>query len=202
LKRRILKRYFAALFLLGIIYWIPFGIISLSSRSSIISSIDQLPDSDAVIIFGTLVKESGEVTPLLKERLEAGRAILNAGKSKTIIVSNTKAAAHVMAKYLLQAGVPPHLIEVDTLADKTPDTCLYEKNTHTSARKVIFVSQGFHLPRLLFQCKKLCVNGTAFPAEALNTDRNDYPLFTKATVRTSRYTREAGLTWLAVLGIY
>jgi len=56
---------------LGLVYWVPFVVILIRSQSQIISSIDQLPDSDVAIVFGTLVNDSGLVTPLLKERVEA-----------------------------------------------------------------------------------------------------------------------------------
>jgi len=177
-------------------------VILVGSQSRIISSIDQMPDSDVAIVFGTLVNDSGVVTPLLKERLEAGKLMLQAGKCERIVVSNTRNAADVMAKYLYAAGVSPALVEVDTQAYKTPDTCLYEKRTHSEDRKIIFISQGFHLPRLLFQCKNACLEGVAFPAEAVNAvDRSD-SFVTKLIVRTERYTREAGLVWLVCLNIY
>ena len=76
------RKTFLTLLLLFILYWIPFGIIFLKAESNIISSINRLPDSDVTIIFGTLVNDGGDVTPLLKERLEAGKAILESGKSK------------------------------------------------------------------------------------------------------------------------
>ncbi len=175
----------------------------ISNRSNIIDSIDQLPVSDAVIIFGAHVTEDGEVTPLLKERLDAGKAIVTAGKSKKIVVSNTENAANIMAQYLQKEGVEASLIEIDTQAVKTTDTCSYEKKQHTENRSVIFVSQGFHLPRLLFQCQKIGIQGIAFPAEVLHTiDSSEYSFITKVTTRASRYLREAGLTWLAVLNIY
>ena len=56
---------------LGLVYWVPFVVILIRSQSQIISSIDQLPDSDVAIVFGTLVNDSGLFTPLLKERVEA-----------------------------------------------------------------------------------------------------------------------------------
>lgn len=186
-----------------ILYWLPFIIIALNGRSNTVANINQLPSSDAVIIFGTIVDASGNVSPLLKERLDAGKAILEAGKAKRIVVSNTETAANIMAEYLFANGVDPDLVEKDIQADKTPDTCENEKEKYPESRKLIFVSQGFHLPRLLYQCNKLDIKGIAFPAEKLNT-RNpaDYSFLTKFRVRTARYIREAGLTWFAFLNIY
>ena len=108
-----------------------------------------------------------------------------------------------MAEYLYHQGVSQNVVEVDIQAEKTPDTCRYEKKEHPEERKIIFVSQKFHLPRLLYQCKQLDVEGIAFPAGAIDIiDDSEYSNFTKFKVRTGRYIREAGLTWLAFLNIY
>lgn len=184
------------------IYWLPFFIIMLEGQSNIIDSIDELPEAEVAIIFGTQVSES-EVFPLLKERLDAGKKLLEMKKVKKLVVSNTEDAANIMAQYLIKEGVEEDLIEIDIQAEKTPDTCKYEMNEHPEKREIIFISQGFHLSRLLFQCKKVGVEGIAFPAETLRTiNSSEYSIFTKISTRTFRYTREAGLTWLAVLNIY
>ncbi|MCK4635894.1 MAG: YdcF family protein [Candidatus Moranbacteria bacterium] len=193
--------------ILIVIYLLPLQIITLTTKSKIIPTINQLPESDAIIIFGTVVREN-KISPLLKQRLEAGEKIYHSSRERFqtvphIVVSNTESTTKVMAEYYHNKNIPSDSIELDVQAEKTPDTCRYEKQQYPNGRKVIFVSQGFHLPRLLYQCKKLGVEGIAFPAEKLdNTNKSDYSLFTKITVRTERYFREAGLTWLAVLNIY
>lgn len=203
MKRKLFKKAIIATAILVILYWLPFIIITLSNQSNIVSFVDQLPNSDAVIIFGTLVNESGDISPLLKERLDAGKAILESGKAKKIVVSNTEVAANVMANYLFTHSINKNLVEIDIQADKTPDTCAYEKENYPEKRKLVFVSQGFHLPRLLYQCNQRNVQGIAFPAEVLTTiDRSGYSFLIKLQIRTGRYIREAGLTWLAFLNIY
>lgn len=53
------------------------------------------------------------------------------------------------------------------------------------------------------QCKKLGLEGTGYPAEAIETiERTPLPLWQKLQIRTWRYVREAGLSWLAWLNIY
>lgn len=203
MKRKIFKKALLVLLALTAIYWLPFVVIMLRGQANIVNSIDQLPDSDAVIIFGAHITKENEATPLLKERLDGGKVIMETGKAKKIVVSNTKDAANVMAKYLVDKGISSDLIEIDAQADKTPDTCKYEINKHPEKRKLIFVSQGFHLPRLLFQCKKEGVEGIGFSAETLGIiDRSQYPFFARIYTRAVRYAREAGLTWLAFLNIY
>ncbi|HNT29474.1 MAG TPA: YdcF family protein [bacterium] len=202
--RKLVKRY--ALFIIisaVILFWLPWTLISVTSSDSIIRVIDELPVADAVIIFGTRVDDTGEISLLLRERLEAGIAILDAGKAESIVVSNTEYASVVMAEYLLAAGISKDRIEIDTAADKTPDTCTNEINTHGDNRSLIFVSQGYHLPRLLYQCRRAGITGIAFPAESAQiSDRPAYPITTILLTRAGRYTREASLTWLACLGLY
>lgn len=186
-----------------VLYWLPFICITVSGQPGITSSIDELPAVDAVLVFGTLVGKDLNITPLLKERLEAGIEILRSGRSRKIVVSNMKTASMVMARYIYEKDIERGLVEIDPLADDTPDTCSFERRNHPEKRTVIFVSQGFHLPRILYQCRQAGVEGTGFPAEKLHMEgREEYPLITRITTRVYRYTREAGLTLLAVLGIY
>ncbi len=185
-----------------VFYFVPFWAICLTDQANIIDQADKLPNSEAVLIFGTVVR-NGQISPLLKERLEAGKKIMEVGKTEKLVVSNMENATNIMANYLYETGIPKNKIELDPQAEQTPDTCKYEKQQHPEGRKVIFVSQRFHLPRLMFQCKKAGVEGVGFPAESINIiDSSQYSLFTKFSVRSKRYFREAGLTWLALLNIY
>lgn len=186
-----------------VLYWLPFICIVFSARDQMVDSIDQLPVSDAVIVFGAHINEQNEVTPVLKERLEAGERILVEQKAKRIVVSNTAEAANVMASYLELQELSADVIEIDPHAVKTTDTCVFEKQQHPEGRSVVFVSQRFHLYRILYQCKKYGVTGVGLPAESVpSIDRSQYSWFTKATTRSERYIREAGLSWLSVLGLY
>lgn len=203
MKKRTIIRGILISLILFIVFWLPFLIILIMSQYNTFHSINDLPDSDAIIIFGAHITDNQEVSPLLKERLDAGTAIFNEGKIKTIVVSNTEKAAQVMAEYLEDQGIPPKSIEIDTQAVATPDTCTYEIEQHPEKRKLILISQGFHLPRLLYQCSKIGVNGIAFPAESIESiDRSQYSLYTIISTRTNRYLREAALTWLSIVGIY
>lgn len=201
------KKILLAIAVVIAIYLLPIQIITLTTEHKIIQNISELPESDAIIVFGTVVRNS-QVSPLLKERLEAGKEIYRFNRKQfestpKIVVSNEGVATGTMTEYLHKENIPLKFIEIDTQAEKTPDTCRYEKQQHPNNRKVIFVSQSFHLPRLIYQCKKLNVDGIAFPAENVRTNnQSEYSLFTKTIVRTQRYFREAGLTWLAVLNIY
>lgn len=193
----------AVLLVFVCLYWLPFICIVIGARDQMVKSIDQLPVSDAVIVFGAHITEQNEVTPVLQERLEAGKRVFVEQKAKRVVVSNTAEAANVMANYLERQELSADVIEIDLHAVKTTDTCVFEKQQHPEGRSVIFVSQRFHLYRILYQCKKHGVTGIGFPAESVpSIDRSQYSWFTKATTRSERYIREAGLSWLSVLGLY
>ena len=186
--------------LLFLIYWLPF--IFILSYYKPYKNIHSLPYADAVIVFGTLVKNN-IVSPLLKERLDTSIHIYHAHKAKKIVVSNTRRASLVMHQYLVNNNIPSKDITLDVTAIKTPDTCKYEKKQFPKTRKLIFVSQGYHLPRTNYQCQKLGIHASLFPAEQL--EKNRAKIFSSIkvfTIRTKRYFREAGLTFLAVLNIY
>lgn len=194
------KKITKILLILLFLYWLPFLYIFVTHQSH--QKIESLPVSDAVIVFGTLVRD-GKVSPLLKERLDASIAIYQANKVEQIVVSNRAKASAVMHQYLLENGIPPEAIAVDNSADKTPDTCRYEKKIYSNPRKLIFVSQAYHLPRIAYQCKKLGITAVSFPAENIRKQRASlFSSFDVFFIRTKRYFREAGLTLLALLGIY
>lgn len=185
------------------IFILPNIIIHQTTKKNIFKKINNIPQSDIIIIFGTLIDDSGTISPLLLERLEAGKTLLKNTKGKKIVVSNTEHGANVMKKYLVKNGVKEKNIEVDNQANTTLDTCKFEKKEHNTQRKVIFISQGYHLPRLIFQCQKIGINGNAYPAENINiTDKSQYPFLLKMRVRSWRFIRESFLIWMSVLGVY
>lgn len=188
------------LILLFIIYWLPFLLIWSDSYPQ--ENIARLPPSDAVIIFGTRVRK-GLVSPLLKERLDAAMAIYYSKKAQRIVVSNRRKASLIMKQYLINHGVPAKKIDIDSQAERTPDTCRYEKKLHPQPRRLIFVSQGYHLARISYQCQKIGVSAVTYPAENIRNNRASlFQSFDIFWIRIKRYTREAGLTWLAFLNIY
>lgn len=201
--RKKIKKILFYLIVLIFIYFLPFLIIYFKNKEKIVFSLENLPQNDVVIVFGTIVNDKNEISPLLKERLDAGIKILEDKKTEKIVVSNTEKATQIMANYLYEKNVSKEKVELDIQADKTPDTCRFEKEKHPENRQVIFVSQNFHLPRLIYQCEKVGVKGIGFAPEKLNLiDRSQQSFTTKIFTRTQRYFREAGLTWLAILGIY
>lgn len=143
------------------------------------------------------------ISPLLKERLEGGKMIYDAGKTQKIVVPNTPFAASVMKDYLAAKWVASWDIYLDTWAVTTVDTCLFEKQQHPNWRSAIFVSQGFHIPRVVYQCHREWVQWVGLVVDRLGIiDRSQYTPWTKLRIRSGRFFREALFDWAAILKIY
>lgn len=155
--------------------------------------------ADAALIFGALVR-SGEVSALHSERLDTGAMLWGDGTVDTLVVSNAARAAGIMKEYLIVQGVPAAAIEIDGQAQATPDTCVAEA-ARATARRVIMVSQAYHLPRIALQCRRLGVDGQ-YVKSIRNSSADAASLWTKIRVRSLRYTREALLVWAELLGQY
>ncbi len=137
------------------------------------------------------------------ERLLTAKVLLDRGIVKHVRVSNTEAPASAMKDFLVQIGVDSSKIEVDGSAVVTEDTCISERKDHLELRSVIFISHGYHLPRLQYLCDKLGIKGIGFPAERLHTTpRIELPFITTWKIRYERYQREALLTLMKMLGFY
>ncbi len=152
----------------------------------------------AALIFGAVVR-NGLISPLHRERLDTGMKLLKIGTVERLVVSNTPVAAEAMRRYLDQQGVAAANIELDTQAERSPDTCAFEAR-RTDQRSVIFVSQRFHLPRLALHCRRYNLKAQYVMADS--PTRAPSSFISKARIRTTRFLRETLLTWGVLLGIY
>lgn len=190
-----LRRWISVLVMLFALFFVPTAIMRLTHPMVLPSNADQ---ADAALIFGAVVRQS-TISPLHRERLDAGITLLSEGKVKHLVVSNRAKAAQVMRDYLLGQGVDAARIEMDIAAERTPDTCEYEI-AKAEPRSLIFVSQKFHLPRIALQCRLVGLKGQLVIAD--DQDRPSPGLATLIRVRGKRLFREAFLTWGALLGTY
>ncbi len=192
-KKKIVKWLFGLAFLLLLPLLIVKCVIYFSSPKDI----ETIQNADAVIVFGTLVRD-GQVSALMKQRLETARAIYTKKKAKTIVVSNTESASLVMRDYLIEKGVPQADIELDIGAVRTVDSCIREMKTHGRQRQLIFVSQDYHLPRIAFQCWRKDLRGQVFAAEYFNLEPTPISFLKIVFIRTQRHVREAALLWFSI----
>jgi SanA protein len=122
-----------------------------------------------VIVFGAGLTRSGEATPVLKDRVQTAAQLYFAGKVEKLLMSGDNRFAdynepEAMRRYALALGVPDADIVLDYAGRRTYDTC-YRAKAIFGVQAAILVTQKFHLPRALFLCNTLGVDGTGVAAE-------------------------------------
>lgn len=193
-----------AIILMVIVFWLPWQSINYFNKGYIINN--GYPNYKYIIVFGGVVKDGEPLSEINRERLLAAKFLANRSsiaEDAQIIVSNNGNAAEQMKQFLINEGIDQNRIQVDTTATTTADTCHKAVASGVAGKAIVFVSHGYHLPRLMYQCKKIGLHGFGFAAESINSiERTSLPWWQKIWIRTWRYSREAGLSWLAWLNIY
>ncbi len=125
-------------------------------------TIDTVEPSEAILILGAYVHPNGEVSRMLKDRLDFGLDLYQAGKAPKIIVSGdhgSKSYNEVLAMcdYLEAAGVPPEAIFMDHAGFNTYDS-MYRMKAIFEVTDAIVVSQEYHVVRAAYIAKQLGIN--------------------------------------------
>lgn len=120
-----------------------------------------LPKTDAILILGCGVWADGTPSPMLRDRLDQGIALYQAGVSDRILMSGDHGRAdydevNAMRRYAMAAGVPSEAIFMDHAGFSTYDS-VYRAKEIFGAEKLVIVSQTYHLYRAVWLAEGLGV---------------------------------------------
>ena len=140
-----------------IIFSINFYVKS-STKQSIVSINNLNKEYDAILVLGAGLR-NGKPSPVLKDRLDTAYEVYKSGASNKIIVSGdhgtkTYDEVNVMKDYLINKGVPSENIFMDHAGFSTYDS-IYRSKEIFQTKKIIIVTQEFHLYRSLYIASKL-----------------------------------------------
>lgn len=115
-------------------------------------------DVDCILVLGAGIRGNSP-SPMLEDRLLTSIELYNNHKSSKIIVSgdhgkNDYDEVNVMKDYLIEHGIPSEDIFMDHAGFSTYDSIYRAKNIFES-KKIIIVSQEYHLYRALYISRKL-----------------------------------------------
>lgn len=156
--------------LLLIILIIIFGInayVKLSVKKKIINIEKIEKNYDTILILGAGLR-NGKPSPVLKDRLDTAYTLYEKGIAPKIIVSGDHGTknydeVNVMKNYLIEKGVPSEDIFMDHAGFSTYDSLYRAKNVFLS-KKIVIVTQEFHLYRSLYIAKKLNLDSAGVSA--------------------------------------
>lgn len=132
-----------------------------------------IADADCALVLGAGVRDDGTPSDVLRDRLDESLALYRAGRVRKILVSGDHHTAdydepNAMRRYLEANGVPPEAIFMDHAGLDTYSSVWRAKNVF-GARKVIVVTQQFHLARAVW-----CSRALGMEAEGAAADRHLY----------------------------
>ena len=129
----------------------------------------ELQDVDCILVLGCKVKADGEPSPMLLDRLITGTELYKNGAAPKLLMSGdhgreTYNEVDVMKNYALSNGIPSEDVFMDHAGFSTYDS-IYRAKYIFQAKKVIIVTQEYHLQRALYLAHKLGLEAYGVPAD-------------------------------------
>ena len=118
--------------------------------------------ADCIMILGAGIKDDETPTPMLKDRLDTGLMLYQAGAASKILLTGDNGSKehneiHVMLNYVKEAGVPEEDIFCDHAGFCTYDS-MYRAKKIFQVSNLIVVTQTYHEYRSLYIGEKLGLN--------------------------------------------
>lgn len=159
--------------LCGVSAWIHY-----STSSFIISRIDDLPKSEAVLVLGARTYESGTLSPLYKDRVDMAMNVYKSEKAHVILVSGdngttTYNEVNPVRMYLLEKGVPDSDIFLDHAGFDTYSS-MYRARDVFKVSSLIIATQSFHLPRAVFLARHLGIDAYGIVSDKRGSRLKNY----------------------------
>ena len=133
------------------------------------------PARRVAIVFGAGLLRDGSPTAVLRDRVQQAANLYFAGKVEKLLMSGDNSYVNynepeAMHRYALELGVPEKDIVLDYAGRRTYDTC-YRAKAIFGVSQAILVTQAFHLPRAIFLCNMLGVEGVGVDADLCTYQR-------------------------------
>lgn len=172
-----------ALFFLGalalavvLLAWFAERRLDQSAVTRSFDDIARLPDVEVALVLGTApIGPEGGPNVYFVRRLDAAAALWKAGKVRHFIVSGSPGEPVAMRAGLVERGVPAAAVYGDPAGYRTWDSVLRARDVY-GQKRLIIVSQRFHLSRALFQARHAGIEAWGFEARDVDSP---YSIFTE-----------------------
>lgn len=182
-KKSIIKK--ILLVLVGIVLVVSLCVLGVnifvkSSVSDKIVTVEKAKDlnADCIIVLGAGLRPDGNPTWMLEDRIKVGDELYKNHAAPKIIMSGDHGResydeVNAMKKYAMSEGVPSKDIFMDHAGFETYDT-MYRARDVFGAKKVIIVTQKYHLYRAMYAAKKLGLDAYGVSATKRKYDNKQW----------------------------
>lgn len=153
-------------------------IVIASAKQNVVSFEEavKLGDIDCIIVLGAGVKPDGTMSNLLYERTLCGAELYLKNASERLLLSGDHSRADynevgAMKEYMVSRGIDKSAVFTDHAGFDTYDT-MYRAKEIFKAKRVIIVTQGFHLSRAVFIAKALGLDAYGVDCDTGRFGRN------------------------------
>lgn len=129
----------------------------------------RLPHCRVALVLGAGVRPDGRLSTVLRDRVDAAVKLYKAGKADKLLMSGDNRVTHYnepqrMRDYAVKHGVPAEDVAMDFAGRRTYDS-VYRARHIFGQRRLIVVSQGWHLDRALYLCRHTGVEAWGLDAD-------------------------------------
>lgn len=137
----------------------------------------ELEGADCIIILGCRVNDTTP-SPMLSDRLKRGIELYKSGAAPKILMSGDHGRkeydeVNAMKQYAIDSGVPSEDVFMDHAGFSTYET-MYRAKAIFEAKKVIIVTQSYHLYRSIYVARKLGLEAYGVSSDLQTYIRQDY----------------------------
>ena len=116
-------------------------------------------DADCILILGAGVYSNGSPSPMLQDRMLQGIKLYENGASKKLLMSGDHGTVqydevNVMKQFAIDMGIPSQDVFMDHAGFSTYES-IYRARDIFQAKKIIIITQDYHLYRALYISKEL-----------------------------------------------
>lgn len=163
---------------------------SVSDRIISVQQASQL-DVDCILVLGAFVRTNETPSYILQDRLDRGIELYDLGASDRLLMSGDHGRVNydevnVMKQFAIDAGVPSQHVFMDHAGFSTYES-LYRARDIFLAKKIIIVTQEYHLYRSLYIADRLGLEAYGAAAAAKDYSGQSYRDFREMLARVKDF---------------
>ncbi len=142
---------------------------SAESRIVIVDEAARLDDVDCIVVLGCGVRPDGQPSDMLADRIAQGVALYEKGASPKLLMSGDHSRSdydevNTMRNVAVEAGVPADDVFMDHAGFSTYES-MYRARDVFGAKRIVIVSQRYHLYRALYVAERLGLDAYGVSAD-------------------------------------